>query len=633
MAKLTLSDLTSLTNEQSALTSLAANNNLIETAVEKTLSRDGTTPNSMSADLDMDSNSIINLPDPVDDDEPVTLGFATTNYGDALGYSVAAAASATSASSSATSAATSATAASTSATAAATSATASATSATAAASSATSASSSATSATSSASTATTQATNAASSATSASSSATSATSSASTATTQASNASTSATNAATSATNAASSATSASTSATAAAASATSTNKSGLNYIYLTGTSMADPSAGNLRLNNATLSSVTSVAMSVNTNDSGNPSVRNFLTKWDDSTSTIKSFIIFRKASAPENFAIYTESVALTDNTTWVQIPLNYVTHSGSFSNSDALIVYHERTGDAGSGTISGMVQYGIPVANDATTIAASIPPVTGGLLNSTSTSVNPAFSATPILGASGTLGSLEFGNATSGTIKIQPVTGALSTVTLSLPAATDTLVGKATTDTLTNKTLTSPVLTTPTLGTPGSGTLTNCTGLPVAGITASTSTALGVGSVELGHASDTTIARVSAGVASLEGSNLLTVASGGALTAGFTSASVSAGTKSSGTYTFDPTVGSVQHYTNGGAHTLAPPATHGAWTLDVTNNGSAGTVTISGWTKADGDAFNTDTTNAHAHRLFLSVGNLGSYISAKRMV
>ena len=65
----------------------------------------------------------------------------------------------------------------------------------------------------------------------------------------------------------------------------------------------------------------------------------------------------------------------------------------------------------------------------------------------------NVTASNTPTLGASGTLGSLTFGNATSGTVKIQPVAGALGTVTLSLPAASDTLVGKATTDTLTNKT------------------------------------------------------------------------------------------------------------------------------------------------------------------------------------
>ena len=48
---------------------------------------------------------------------------------------------------------------------------------------------------------------------------------------------------------------------------------------------------------------------------------------------------------------------------------------------------------------------------------------------------------------------------------------------TYTLQDSSDTLVGRATTDTLTNKTLTSPTLTTPVLGTPSSGTLTNCTG------------------------------------------------------------------------------------------------------------------------------------------------------------
>lgn len=52
--------------------------------------------------------------------------------------------------------------------------------------------------------------------------------------------------------------------------------------------------------------------------------------------------------------------------------------------------------------------------------------------------------------------------------------------ITLTLPATSDTIVGRATTDTLTNKTLTSPTLTTPDIGTPSAGTLTNCTGLPI---------------------------------------------------------------------------------------------------------------------------------------------------------
>lgn len=74
MAKLTLTDLASLSNEQSALNTMAANNTAIENAIENTLSRDGTSPNSMSADLDMNSNQILNLPDATTDQEPVTLG-------------------------------------------------------------------------------------------------------------------------------------------------------------------------------------------------------------------------------------------------------------------------------------------------------------------------------------------------------------------------------------------------------------------------------------------------------------------------------------------------------------------------------------------------------------------------------
>ena len=64
--------------------------------------------------------------------------------------------------------------------------------------------------------------------------------------------------------------------------------------------------------------------------------------------------------------------------------------------------------------------------------------------------------------------------SATSAVTLIDAVSTAGRVVTL--PDATDTLVGRATTDTLTNKTLTSPTLTTPILGTPASGNFSSGT-------------------------------------------------------------------------------------------------------------------------------------------------------------
>ena len=87
-------------------------------------------------------------------------------------------------------------------------------------------------------------------------------------------------------------------------------------------------------------------------------------------------------------------------------------------------------------------------------------------------------------------------------------------------------IVTTSSTDTLTNKTLSSVLL-----GTPQSGTLTSCSGLPISGITSSTTLGLGVGTIELGHASDTTLARSAPGVVTIEGVNIVTTSSTDTLT------------------------------------------------------------------------------------------------------
>ena len=94
-------------------------------------------------------------------------------------------------------------------------------------------------------------------------------------------------------------------------------------------------------------------------------------------------------------------------------------------------------------------------------------------------------------------------------------------------------------------------------------------------------------------------------------------------LTAGFSSAAVDSGTKSSGTFTPSPDTGNFQHFVNGGAHTLGVPAKNCAMVLLMKNNSSAGTLTTSGDTKVDGDDLST--TNGDEFFLYVTRYNDGS--------
>lgn len=69
--KITLGNLVNLTNQTAAITTINNNNALLTTAINNTLSRDGTPPNQMTAALDMSSNRILNLPTPISATEPL----------------------------------------------------------------------------------------------------------------------------------------------------------------------------------------------------------------------------------------------------------------------------------------------------------------------------------------------------------------------------------------------------------------------------------------------------------------------------------------------------------------------------------------------------------------------------------
>ena len=149
----------------------------------------------------------------------------------------------------------------------------------------------------------------------------------------------------------------------------------------------------------------------------------------------------------------------------------------------------------------------------------------------------------------------------------------------------------------------TSPVLLTPNIGTPSYAVLTNATGLPVSGITASTSTALGVGSIELGHATDTSLSRSSAGVLAVEGVVVPTVSSTSTLTnktltlpvidnikLGYTATATAAGTT-----TLTVSSNRQQLFTGTSTQTVVLPVTStlvAGMSYDIENN-STGNLTV----------------------------------------
>lgn len=73
MSKITLNNVGNLIDAVTAANTINTNNSTIQTAFDNTLSRDGTSPNQMSSNLDMNTNQIINLPSPLNPTSPLRL--------------------------------------------------------------------------------------------------------------------------------------------------------------------------------------------------------------------------------------------------------------------------------------------------------------------------------------------------------------------------------------------------------------------------------------------------------------------------------------------------------------------------------------------------------------------------------
>lgn len=392
----------------------------------------------------------------------------------------------------------------------------------------------------------------------------SATASAATATTQASAASTSATTASTQASNASTSATTASTQATNAAASALAAAAASaavaFKFTWSTNTASSDPTAGGIKVNAAPGSAT---ALYISETDASGNALASEIARWDDATST-NGKCRLKIAKDATNFLLLTITSAVTDNGTWDTFTVGSAVLVGTLGNGDTVYVQPVLNGNDGAGSLSGMTNHGIPIASAAATVATSVV-LTDGQLLVGQTGADPL--------AKTITGDVTITAAGATAIKTSV---SLTTPTLGVAAATSI-----------NKVAITAPATSATLTIADGKTATINNSLTLAGSDSTTMTFPAVSST------------------------VLTKDNTALLVAGFNATSFSAGTKSSGTFTPDPASGNMQHYTNGGAHTLAPPATCCTMVIECVNS-SAGALTTSGFTVVSGDTFSSTGTKKH---------------------
>ena len=117
-----------------------------------------------------------------------------------------------------------------------------------------------------------------------------------------------------------------------------------IGYDFSTTTAMADPGAGNVRFNNATLASVSQIA--IDDLDKNGVDQSAFIILWDDSTNTVKGTLVFRTAGGDVATFLIT---GLTDNAGWSQVAVTHVASSGTFGNGEDTFIGFTRAGDKGA--------------------------------------------------------------------------------------------------------------------------------------------------------------------------------------------------------------------------------------------------------------------------------------------
>jgi len=212
-------------------------------------------------------------------------------------------------------------------------------------------------------------------------------------------------------------------------------NEGGVKFTWSNLTTMADPGSGGMRFNNATIGSVTAIAVDDLNSDAGDISA--WLNAFDDSDSAVKATIIVTKENDASVIGIF-QVTGLTDNVGWSELAVTYLSGPGGFTDTDSVRLIFARTGDKGSTGPTGPT--GATGADS--TVAGPTGPT--GATGADST----------VAGPTGPTGPAGAG------------TGDMLASVYDPAAIAEQLVGLTASQTMSNKTLTSPVLNTGVSGT-----------------------------------------------------------------------------------------------------------------------------------------------------------------------
>lgn len=124
-------------------------------------------------------------------------------------------------------------------------------------------------------------------------------------------------------------------------------------YTFSTTTTDSDPGAGALRLNNATQNLATVIRADLLSSASADFTVA--LDAMDDSTSTVKGFILLYETSTPANFLLFSvTSVAAPSGYRNITVVCIGFSAANPFANSDGVTLKFLRNGDKGDTGASG---------------------------------------------------------------------------------------------------------------------------------------------------------------------------------------------------------------------------------------------------------------------------------------